>query len=295
VPLARIQSDILRLLAAHRDPESYVAGSTPLNVDAPRYSADIDVFHDREERVARAAEEDSAVLQTAGYELQWLRREPTLYAVVARKGDETTRLEWAVDADYRFFPTMRDETFGYVLHPVDLATNKVMAAAGRREPRDVVDLLTIHDRILPLGAVVWAAVGKSLGFTPAGLINEVRRLGRYTEVDFRRVASDPPVDPAATMTRLRQVLDDAEAFVARMPTEKAGLLFLQAGDVVQPDPGAASRPARPSAPPGPTLTKLDIAIASARDRCRAPLLWSGPTPRLPRAPLPRRRDRPARG
>ena len=235
MPLARIQSDILCLLAAHRDPESYVAGSTPLNVDAPRYSSDIDVFHDREERVARAAEEDGAVLQANGFDLQWLRREPAMYAVVARKGGETTKLEWVVDADYRFFPTMQDATFGYVLHPVDLATNKVMAAAGRREPRDVVDLLTIHEHILPLGAVVWAAVGKSLGFTPEGLINDIRRLGRYTESDFRRVASDPPVDPAATMTRLRKVLDEAEAFVARMPTSKAGLLFLQAGSVVQPE------------------------------------------------------------
>lgn len=236
MPLIKIQSDILRLLAAHRDPESYVAGSTPLNVDAPRYSEDIDVFHDREERVARAAQEDSAVLQANGYDLRWLRREPTMYAVLVGKGGETTKLEWAVDADFRFFPTVSDETFGYVLHPVDLATNKVMAAAGRREPRDVVDLLMIHDRLLPLGAVVWAAVGKSLGFTPEGLINEVRRLGRYTDADFRRVASDPPVDPAATMTRLRQVLDEADAFVARMPTGKAGLLFMQAGNVVQPDP-----------------------------------------------------------
>ncbi len=236
MPLTKIQSDILRLLAAHRDPESYVAGSTPLNVGAPRYSADINVFHDREERVARAAQEDGAVLQAHGFDLQWLRREPTIYAVVAGKGGETTKLEWAVDADYRFFPTIADETFGYVLHPVDLATNKVMAAAGRREPRDLVDLLTIHDRILPLGAVVWAAVGKSLGFTPEGLINEIRRLGRYTEADFRRLASDPPVDPAATITRVRQILDDAEAFVTRMPTEKAGLLFLQAGEAVQPDP-----------------------------------------------------------
>ena len=236
VPLTKIQSDVLRLLAAYRDPESYVADSTPLNVDAPRYSGDIGVFHDREERVARAAQEDSALLQANGFDLQWLRREPTMYSVVAGKGGETTRLEWVVDADYRFFPTMPDETFGYVLHPVDLATNKVMAAAGRREPRDVVDLLWIHDRILPLGAVVWAAVGKALGFTPEGLINEVRRLSRYTEADFRRVASDPPVDPAATMTRMREVLDEADAFVARMPTEKAGLLFLQAGNVVQPEP-----------------------------------------------------------
>jgi len=72
VPLSKIQSDILRLLASHRDPESYVAGSTPLNWDAPRYSGDIDVFHDREERVARAAEEDSAVLQESGYGLAWI-------------------------------------------------------------------------------------------------------------------------------------------------------------------------------------------------------------------------------
>lgn len=70
MPLARIQSDILRLLAAHRDPEGYVAGSTPLNVNAPRYSSDIDIFHDREERVARAAAEDSAVLQEDGYDLR---------------------------------------------------------------------------------------------------------------------------------------------------------------------------------------------------------------------------------
>ena len=233
MPLTKIQSDILRLLAAHRDPESYVAGSTPLNAHAPRYSGDIDVFQDREERVAHAAQNDGAVLQGNGYDLQWLRREPAMYSVLAAKGGETTRLEWVVDADYRFFPTMQDETFGYVLHPVDLATNKVMAAGGRREPRD---LLTIHDRILSLGAVIWAAVGKSLGFTPEGLINAIRRLGRYTEADFRRLASDPPIDAAATMTRVRQVLEQAEAFVARMPTEMAGLLFLQAGKVVEPDP-----------------------------------------------------------
>lgn len=96
VLLAKIQSDILRLLAAHRDPESYVAGSTPLNVNASRYSGDIDVFHDREERVARAAQEDSAVLQANGYDLHWLRREPAMYSVVTSKGGEATKLEWTV-------------------------------------------------------------------------------------------------------------------------------------------------------------------------------------------------------
>jgi hypothetical protein len=92
------------------------------------------------------------------------------------------------------------------LHPVDLATNKVAAAYGRREPRDVVDLLTIHERILPLGAAVWASVGKALGFTPEGVINEIRRMARYTEADFRRVASDPPEGSLDQQTR-KKTLD----------------------------------------------------------------------------------------
>jgi hypothetical protein len=99
VPLARLQSEILRLIATHRDPESYVAGGAPLNVTAARISADIDLFHDREERVARPAAADSTTLQEAGFELHRLRREPALYALVAGKGGETTRLEWAVEPD----------------------------------------------------------------------------------------------------------------------------------------------------------------------------------------------------
>jgi hypothetical protein len=236
VPLSKIQTDILRLLALHRDPESYVAGSTPLTRDTSRFSGDIDVFHDREERVGQAATQDIALLQEHGYTVQWIRPGPGVYSVQAERQGAKTRLEWVSDSDFRFFPTLRDETFGYVLHPIDLATNKVAAAYGRQEPRDVVDLLTVHERILSLGAAVWASVGKSLGFTPEGIINEIRRNARYTAADFRRIDSDPPIDPAATMTRLREVLREAEAFVSRMPTDRAGLLFLKEGRVVQPDP-----------------------------------------------------------
>jgi hypothetical protein len=67
VPLSKIQSEILLLLAAHRDPESYVAGAVPLNRDGPRFSKDIDIFHDREERVAVAAAADASLLEKAGF------------------------------------------------------------------------------------------------------------------------------------------------------------------------------------------------------------------------------------
>jgi hypothetical protein len=39
------------------------------------------------------------------------------------------------------------------------------------------------------------------------------------------------------MVRLRGALQEGETFVVQMPTEKAGLLFLKGGHVVQPDPG----------------------------------------------------------
>lgn len=236
MPLSKIQTDILRLLAAHRDPESYVAGASALNRDAPRYSSDIDVFHSREERAALAATIDAQTLEAAGYAIKWVRREPAIYTAAVTGPNGSTHLEWVVDSEFRFFPVMPDDTFGYVLHPVDLATNKVMAAAGRRELRDIVDTVTIHETILPLGAVVWAAVEKSPGYTPEGLISEIRRNSNYPAAEWRALASAEPIDPNSVMTKLRSALDDAETFVSRMPTEKVGLLFLQAGKVVQPDP-----------------------------------------------------------
>src|SRR5450631_553519 len=104
VPLSKIQTEVLRLLASHRDPESYIAGATPLNRDAARYSSDIDVFHDREERVAAAALNDAKVLEAGGYSVRWLRQLPLIYTAEVTRLDASTRLEWVVDSDFRFFP-----------------------------------------------------------------------------------------------------------------------------------------------------------------------------------------------
>lgn len=237
MPLSSLQSKILGLIAANRDPESYVAGSTPLNRDRSRYSEDIDIFHDREEAVADAAEKDAAILRAAGLDVVWLRRQPSLFSAEIRDGDRSARLEWVVDSDYRFFPTHRDPLFGFVPHPVDLAMNKVMAAAGRQKAADAVDLLTIHEAVLPLGAVVWAAVEKAPGYTPEGLIAEIRRnAAPHGAADLRAVPGNAVHDPKVFHQRLRVALDAAAAFVARMPSELAGLLFLKDGRVVQPDP-----------------------------------------------------------
>jgi hypothetical protein len=114
--------------------------------------------------------------------------------------------------------------------------DKALAAAGRREPRDVLDLLTVHDRYVPLGAVIWAAVAKDPGFSPESLIAEVRRNARYRQDDYADLTLTEPVDAGAMAQRLRAALESAEAFARAMPAGKEGLLFLKNGQVVQPEP-----------------------------------------------------------
>ena len=80
--------------------------------------------------------------------------------------------------------------------------------------------------ILPLGAVIWAAVEKMLGFTPEGMIAEIGRNSVYPRVDWEEIV----------YRKLRAALDGAEAFANRMPTDLVGFLFLKYGKVLQPDP-----------------------------------------------------------
>ncbi|MBF0116794.1 MAG: hypothetical protein HQM04_17335, partial [Magnetococcales bacterium] len=171
-----------------------------------------------------------------GFSIQWLRRYPGFQAAVVARHREQTKLEWVRDSDFRFFPTVADELFGYRLHIIDLATNKALAAAGRREPRDILDLLYIHKNHLPLGAVIWAAVAKDPGYSPESLIMEIRRNARYLADDYADLALVEPVDAAAVSQTLRKVLDEADSFVRAMPIGKEGLLFLKNDEPVQPEP-----------------------------------------------------------
>lgn len=235
--LRRLQREILRVIAKNRDPESFVAGGLALNRDWPRYSKDVDIFQDRQERLIEASEADAAALHAAGFTVAWTRQlESVRSAEVGREG-EKTGIDWAWDSDYRFFPAVPDDEFGFVLHPLDLATNKVSAAVSRREPRDALDLLSIHEKLIPLGAAVWAACDKSPGWTPEGMIEEMRFTSlRYRADDYALIDSAEVIDPHKVAAGLRMALHAAEEFVGRMPTEKAGLLFLKDGKAVQPDP-----------------------------------------------------------
>jgi hypothetical protein len=56
--------------------------------------------------VVQAAQLDSVFLEEHGYALQWLRRDPLIYSVLAERGGERTKLERVADSDCRFFLTI---------------------------------------------------------------------------------------------------------------------------------------------------------------------------------------------
>lgn len=67
MPLTELQARILRTLAAGRNPESYLAGATVLHRtdDSPRFSQDLDYFHDVADSVAQSAEAAASTLLEA--------------------------------------------------------------------------------------------------------------------------------------------------------------------------------------------------------------------------------------
>lgn len=152
---------------------------------------------------------------------------------------------------FRFFPPQRDELFGYVLHPADLATNKTSAAADRREPRDIVDLVIIHETILPLGAAISAAVGRYPGQSPEEMLADITRHSRFTAEDFRVLATEQPIDVTDFHRRIRNMLEDAQQFISRIPSDAVGVVFLDArGNAVQPELEALDKYQRHAGAPG---------------------------------------------
>lgn len=143
------------------------------------------------------------------------------------EGGESVLLEWTRDSAYRFFPLVPHEDLGLALHPFDLAANKVLALVGRLEIRDWLDVLTCHERIQPLGYLAWAACGKDPGFSPAAILEQAGRSGRYTQLEMKGLAfAGPSPDLAAAARAWHTMLTQALAIIELLPADEAGKCVL---------------------------------------------------------------------
>lgn len=230
VPLTPFQQRLLAALASRPNDDRYLAGGAAMHFapNSTRYSDDLDFFHDSEQRVASAFNQDRTTLLEAGFDVEVEFALPGFVRAVVSEGDEATRVDWAHDSAWRFMPLVRDELGGLLLHPVDLAVNKVLALAGRDEPRDFVDILYVHRAILALAGLTWAAVGKDPGLSPLSLLGLLERHGRYRPEDFARLRLTEPFDLQAAKQEWLGALRDAESFARSRPPDETGCLYYSA-------------------------------------------------------------------
>jgi hypothetical protein len=225
--LTEFQRTLCRLLADNRiaTGESYVAGASALNelLAAQRISGDLDLFHDTDEAVATSWDADRRVLETRGLQVNVVRERPAFVEAEIHGSGESVRMEWARDSAYRFFPLLRHDEFGLVLHPFDLATNKVLALVGRLEVRDWVDVIHCAERLQPLGYLAWAASGKDPGFSPAAILEYAGRSSHYSTIEVAELmfAGAPP-DAGDLSRRWRVLLEAARQTVAVLPADTIG-------------------------------------------------------------------------
>ena len=165
--LTHFQRAICRLIAANRvaTGESYVAGGVALNeiLAAPRTSRDIDLFHDTEAGLEATWAADRCLLEAQGFGVRVLRERPSYVEAQVIRGDESVLMQWTRDSAFRFFPLVEHEDLGLILHPFDLATNKVLAFVGRLEVRDWVDVIQWHAMLSSAAEIVAILPAEEVG------------------------------------------------------------------------------------------------------------------------------------
>jgi hypothetical protein len=227
VPLTDYQAELARLLSRNRSLDSFLAGGAAilLEPNTNRYSRDLDYFHDSEQRVSEAFATDRDLMEGEGYDVEVAMRQPGFVRAIVRREGDATKVEWAHDSSWRFMPAIHDPRVGYLLHPVDLAVNKVLALAGRDESRDILDTLHFHQNLLPLGALCWAVCGKDPGFSPLSLLELLRRRGRVRAEDLARLDLAVTIDLHDLKEDWLEALDSVEPFAASRPPEEIGCLY----------------------------------------------------------------------
>jgi hypothetical protein len=245
--LTEFQRGLCRLLAENRirSGESYVAGGAALNelLHAPRRSRDIDLFHDTQQALAASWRSDRELLEAKGHSVSVVRERPTFVEAEVRRDSDAVLVEWAHDSAYRFFPLVRHEELGLVLHPFDLATSKVLALVGRVEPRDFVDTLTCDHEVQPLGFLAWAACGKDPGWSPASILEQAARSARYSEAELNGLDYDGEAPKAAELSqRWQKALEAAREVTALLPAQQAGrAVMVRDGGLFREEPQSLRR------------------------------------------------------
>lgn len=158
----------MEILAGLPDKENfYLAGGTALAEYylGHRLSFDLDYFTGTENLVLPLSYQIETACQKRGLSLKVVRRFSTYVELLIEKGDESLKIDVALDSPYRFGPPLISQQGIYINDYPDLRVDKLLAYFGRSEPRDAVDLYFIMQKE-PLDPLLEQAAQKDTGFDP---------------------------------------------------------------------------------------------------------------------------------
>ena len=232
MPLDTFQTAILATLAKRRSGRSAVSGAAAFHQHGYRLTGDIDLFNTPDIDIRATSHRDIKALRHAGYDVETTKAFEDLIEVsVGREGEGRTDIQWVRYSGLNFYAPVDDEVFGKRLHMADLAINKVLAAASRRQPRDIVDLYLVHENIMPIWTAAWAAPGKDEAFNPRSILESINRNMQYAPGEVARQTEVPEsVSVPHILSSVRAALETSERLMSGIPPETAGSLIVNASD-----------------------------------------------------------------
>jgi len=103
--------------------------------------------------------------------------------------------------------------------------------------RDYVDLALIHEHMIPLWNVCWAAPGKDDSWSPLSLIEKIAATSGFRQADIDAgILATIDVDVASIIGIVRGAIDEARDVCPRLPPELAGRLFVDDKGAIVSDP-----------------------------------------------------------
>ncbi|HXF69098.1 MAG TPA: nucleotidyl transferase AbiEii/AbiGii toxin family protein [Thermoflexus sp.] len=216
--LQPLQRRFLALWANLPDQDQfYLTGGTALAefYIGHRISFDLDFFTTEGQLILPISRQVEAMAAAEGLQVSVVRRFASLVELLVADGEETLRVELALDSPYRLAPTVPSEYGVQVNGWLDLAVDKLLAYYGRAEPRDAVDLFFILQRE-PVERLLELASRKDPGFDLYWFAVALNRAASFPDhADGWPVKMILPLDPPEIKRSFQRLAMDLMSRITR--------------------------------------------------------------------------------
>jgi hypothetical protein len=216
--LTRLQQEFLTVFSRIPDQARfYLTGGTALTEFylGHRLSFDLDLFTSDQELIIPTSFQIQTLGVASGFEITVIRRFASFVEFVISRGDESLKVDLALDSPFRFSPPIDSEIGVWVNDLQDLQIDKLLAYYGRAEPRDAVDLFFIFQQN-SVSRLLQLAAQKDPGFDLYWFAVALNRAENFPDEIERWPVK--MLQPVSIMNLKRSFLDLAQGLMGKLTT-----------------------------------------------------------------------------